>query len=37
MGVAVIMLSTPKTLEINSGVSMLAIGLTALAFASFQE
>lgn len=33
MGVAVIV----KTLDINSGVSMLGLGLTALALANFQE
>lgn len=37
MGVAIIVLSTLKTLDLNSGVSMLGIGLAALALASFQE
>lgn len=37
MGVAIIVLSTLKTLDLNSGVSMLGIGLVALALASFQE
>ena len=37
MGIAVIVLSTLKTLDVNSGVSMLGMGLTALALASFQE
>jgi hypothetical protein len=37
MGVAVIVLSTLKALDINSGVSMLGVGLTALALVSFQE
>ena len=37
MGVAVIVLNTLKTLDINSGISMLGLGLTALALANFQE
>jgi hypothetical protein len=37
MGVAVIVLSTLKTLEINSAVSMLGLGLTVLALANIQE
>lgn len=37
MGVAVIVLSTLKTLDVNAGISMLGIGLTALALANFQE
>ena len=37
MGVAVIVLSTLKTLDVNTGISMLSIGLTALALASLQE
>ena len=37
MGVAVIVMSTLKTLDINSGVSMLGIGLAALSLANFQE
>ena len=37
MGVAVIVMSTLKTLDINAGVNMLAFGLTALALANFQE
>ncbi len=37
MGVAVIVMSTLKTLDINAGVSMLGMGLTALALANFQE
>ena len=37
MGVAVIVLSTLKTLDVSSGVSMLGMGLTALALANFQE
>ena len=37
MGIAVIVLSTLKTLDIGSGVSMLGMGLTALALANFQE
>jgi len=37
MGIAVIVLGVLKTLEINSAISMLGFGLTALALASFQE
>jgi len=37
MGVAVVVLSTLKILDITSGVSMLGLGLAALALASFQE
>jgi hypothetical protein len=37
MGVAVIVLGTLNTLDANTGISMLGIGLTALALASFQE
>lgn len=37
MGVAIIVMSTLNTLEINAGVSMLGIGLAALALASLQE
>jgi len=37
MGVAVIVTSTLKTLDVNNGVSMLGIGLAALALANFQE
>lgn len=37
MGVAVIVMSTLKTLDVNAGVSMLGIGLTALALANLQE
>ena len=37
MGVAVIVLGTLKTLDINSGVFMLGFGLTALSLANFQE
>ena len=37
MGIAVIVLSTLKTLDVNTGVSMLGMGLTALALANFQE
>lgn len=37
MGVAVIVMSTLKTLDVNAGVSMLGFGLTALALANFQE
>jgi hypothetical protein len=37
MGVAVIVLSTFKTLDVTAGVSMLGLGLAALALANFQE
>lgn len=37
MGVAVIVLGTLKTLEVNTGVSMLGMGLAALALANLQE
>ena len=37
MGVAVIVLSTLKTLDVNAGVSMLGFGLAALALVNFQE
>lgn len=37
MGVAVIVLGTLKTMDIDSSVSLLGFGLTALALASFQE
>ena len=37
MGVAVIVLGTLKTLDINAGVSMLGVGLTALALTNLQE
>lgn len=37
MGVAVIVMSTLKTLDINTGISILGMGLTALALANFQE
>lgn len=37
MGVAVIVMSTLKTLDIQSGVSMLGMGLAALALANLQE
>jgi hypothetical protein len=37
MGVAVIVMSTLKTLDINASVSMLGFGLAALALANFQE
>ena len=36
MGVAVIVMGTLKTLDISAGVSMLGMGLTALALANFQ-
>jgi hypothetical protein len=37
MSVAIIVMSTLKTLDINAGVSMLGMGLTTLALANFQE
>jgi hypothetical protein len=37
MGVAVIVLSTLKSLSITDGISMLGFGLVALTFANFQE
>jgi hypothetical protein len=37
MGVAVIVMGTLKALDINTGVSMLGMGLAALALANFQE
>ena len=37
MGVAVIVMSTLKTLDVNAGVSMLGMGLAALALANLQE
>jgi hypothetical protein len=36
MGVAVIVMSTLRTIDITAGVSMLGIGLAALALANFQ-
>ena len=37
MGIAVMVMSTLKTLDVMAGVSMLGIGLAALALANFQE
>ncbi len=37
MGVAVIVMSTLRTLDITAGVSMLGLGLAALTLANFQE
>jgi hypothetical protein len=37
MGIAVIVMSTLKTLDVSAGVSMLGMGLAALALASFQD
>jgi hypothetical protein len=37
MGVAVIVLGMLKTLDVNSAISMLAMGLAALALSNFQE
>jgi hypothetical protein len=37
MGVAVIVMSTLKTLDVSNGVSMLGMGLAALALANLQE
>lgn len=37
MGVAVVVLSAMKQLEVNAAISMLGIGLACLATAEFQE
>ena len=37
MGIAVIVMSTLKTLEVDTGVSMLGLGLTASALANLQD
>ncbi len=37
IGITVIVMSTLKTMDINAGVSILAIGMTALELANFQE
>lgn len=37
MGVAVIVMSTLGTLEVSTGVTMLGMGLAALALANLQE
>jgi hypothetical protein len=37
MGVAVIVMSTLKTLDINAGVHMLGFGLAALALSNLQD
>lgn len=37
MGVAVIVMSTLKTLDANTGVSMLGMGLAALALANLHD
>lgn len=37
MDVAVIVMSTLKTLDVTTGVSMLGMGLTSLALANFQD
>ncbi len=37
MGIAVVVMSTLKTLDVETGVSMLGMGLAALALASLQE
>jgi hypothetical protein len=37
MGVAVIVMSALKTLDVMAGISMLGLDLTALALANFQE
>jgi hypothetical protein len=37
MGLAVIVMSTLKTLDSNTGIAMLGFGLAALALADFQE
>ena len=37
LGVAVVVLSTLKSLTLTDGISMLGFGLVALVLASFQE
>lgn len=37
MGVAVIVMSTLKTLDVNTSVSMLGMGLATLALVSLQD
>ena len=37
MGVAVIVISTLNTLDVKTGVSMLGMGLAALALANLQD
>lgn len=37
IGVAVIVLTTLKTLDVMSGISMFGLGLAALAVAGFEE
>lgn len=37
MGVAIMVMGTLKTLDVSAGVSMLGMGLTALALANLQE
>ena len=37
MGIAVVVLSTLKTLDVSTGVSMLGFGLAALALANLQQ
>ena len=37
MGIAVIVMSTLKTLEVDTGVSMIGLGLTASALSNFQD
>jgi hypothetical protein len=37
MGVAVIVMSSLKTLDVNEGVAMLGMGLAALTLVNFQD
>lgn len=37
MGIAVIVMSTLKTLDVNTGVSMLGMGIAVLAPANLQD
>jgi len=37
MGIAITVMSTLKTLNVSAGVSMLGMGLAALALANFQD
>ena len=37
MGIAILVMSTLKTLDVSAGITMLGLGLAALALASLQE
>ncbi len=37
MGIAITVMSTLKTLNVSAGISMLGMGLAALALANFQD